>query len=167
MMGDAIEGEDSMAQNVRIESRPDGRIRFTFPYDADLIDSLKRHIPKYARAYRPDARAWDIRRPYDAVLRDLIEARLNVILPPDQEEFRRTIEVELLRSEVERLRTMIAERANIPEHYRAVHLLPSAPPELVQAARRALVKLHHPDAGGDVRTMQDVNAAFDIIQGGQ
>ena len=38
--------------------------------------------------------------------------------------------------------------------FATLHLLPSAPPELVQAAHRTLVKIHHPDvAGGDGQTM--------------
>lgn len=33
----------------------------------------------------------------------------------------------------------------------------------VVAARRRLAKLHHPDAGGDASTMQDVNRAVEVV----
>jgi hypothetical protein len=37
--------------------------------------------------------------------------------------------------------------------------------QVVKAAHRDLVKLHHPDRGGDLETMQTVNAAFDLLKG--
>lgn len=35
-------------------------------------------------------------------------------------------------------------------------------PDEIRAAYRALVKEHHPDLGGDTRTMQQINAAYEI-----
>jgi hypothetical protein len=52
----------------------------------------------------------------------------------------------------------------IPEHYATLHLLPGAPAEVVNAAHKALVKLHHPDRGGDTATMQAINAAADQVR---
>jgi hypothetical protein len=52
----------------------------------------------------------------------------------------------------------------IPEHYATLHLLPSAPAEVVNAAHKALVNLHHPDRGGDMATMQAINAAVDHVR---
>jgi hypothetical protein len=49
--------------------------------------------------------------------------------------------------------------------FATLHLLPTAPPELVQAAHRALVKIHHPDvAGGDGQTMVRINLALERIR---
>ena len=49
------------------------------------------------------------------------------------------------------------------DEFTALYLLPSAPPEVVRAAHKALAQMHHPDKGGDLRVMQVVNAAFDTI----
>ncbi len=48
--------------------------------------------------------------------------------------------------------------------YAVLHLLPSAPPELVTAAHRCLAELNHPDRGGSTATMQAINAAVDAIR---
>lgn len=55
--------------------------------------------------------------------------------------------------------------ADIAEAFAELHLTPSAPPELVAAARRVLTKMHHPDvAGGDLERMKRLNVAGDIIE---
>jgi hypothetical protein len=48
--------------------------------------------------------------------------------------------------------------------YAQLHLLPSAPAQLVQAAHRALIKLHHPDHGGDHASAVALNAAMAAIR---
>ena len=49
--------------------------------------------------------------------------------------------------------------------YRTLHLLPTAPPEVVAAAHRALVKLHHPDvAGGEHTAAVTINQAITAIR---
>ncbi len=53
----------------------------------------------------------------------------------------------------------------LSDAYRTLHLLPSAPPEVVQAAHRALVKLHHPDvAGGEHASAVLINNAMATIR---
>jgi len=53
----------------------------------------------------------------------------------------------------------------LSDAYRTLHLLPSAPPEVVQAAHRALVKLHHPDvAGGEHTAAVTINQAITAIR---
>lgn len=81
----------------------------------------------------------------------------------DQEKARRTYEQHERRS-----------RNNSPgtrpslqnDPWRTLHLLPSAPFEVVIAVRRALVVLHHPDRTGDPKNdeLAKVNAAFDEIK---
>jgi hypothetical protein len=44
--------------------------------------------------------------------------------------------------------------------YVALHLLPTAPPDVVKAAYRALATINHPDHGGDVVAMQQINLAY-------
>jgi len=50
--------------------------------------------------------------------------------------------------------------------YGVLHLLPSAPPELVTVAYRTLAQLHHPDRGGDAATMVQLNQAVAILRDG-
>lgn len=49
--------------------------------------------------------------------------------------------------------------------YRTLHLAPDAPPTLVEAARRTLMKTTHPDVGGDPDKARAVNQAADRILG--
>jgi hypothetical protein len=51
--------------------------------------------------------------------------------------------------------------------YRVLHLYPTAPPELAQAAHRIMVKLSHPDVGGSHEAAVAVNAAWEVIQAHQ
>ena len=48
--------------------------------------------------------------------------------------------------------------------YCTLHLLPSAPPELVTTAYRTLAPLHHPDRGGDISAMVALNQAIAILR---
>ena len=40
----------------------------------------------------------------------------------------------------------------------------AAPMEVIHAAYRALAKIYHPDAGGDVRKMQEINVAWEDLK---
>ncbi len=57
-----------------------------------------------------------------------------------------------------------APGASLAQAYATLHLLPSAPPEVVQAAHRALVKTNHPDIGGSHAVMVSLNKAVDAIR---
>ena len=59
-----------------------------------------------------------------------------------------------------------APAAPLTEAYATLHLLPSAPPELVTAAYRTLAQLHHPDRGGDTGAMIVINRAVEILRDG-
>ena len=48
--------------------------------------------------------------------------------------------------------------------YQTLGLADDAPKFVVEAAYRAMAKKHHPDSGGDVDSMKDVNAAFEEIK---
>jgi curved DNA-binding protein CbpA len=41
-----------------------------------------------------------------------------------------------------------------------LYLVPGAPPEVIKAVYRALSQQYHPDRGGDVAKMQELNAAM-------
>jgi hypothetical protein len=52
----------------------------------------------------------------------------------------------------------------VTDAFATLHLLPSAPPEVVRASYKALAQLVHPDKGGDVRAMQRLNEAYERLR---
>jgi hypothetical protein len=146
---------------VSVGPAPGGFIRFTFGYHKELIDDIKSGIPAYARAYRPAAKAWDVRPSHTEMMRGLIRKHLGVSLAPTEDGHD---ELHELRCEVAALRAKLRDAVFVPEACRVLYLLPDAPPEVVRAAHRALVRLKHPDMGGSTREMQAINAAADQLQ---
>ena len=48
--------------------------------------------------------------------------------------------------------------------YKVLKILPSAKLEEIKKAYRELVKIHHPDKGGDAKIILEINAAWEIIK---
>jgi hypothetical protein len=99
----------------------------------------------------------EITRHYFPSVRDLSRLDSSQLVPPDG--WRDRWERFLSRSETT---TRMDSPSACP--YGVLHLQPEAPFEVVQAAYRALSKLHHPDAGGDAERMQQINAAYWILK---
>jgi curved DNA-binding protein CbpA len=54
--------------------------------------------------------------------------------------------------------------ATLPDHYRALQVLPEAEHEVIRAAYRALAAKYHPDvSGGSTRRMSALNAAWAVL----
>lgn len=51
--------------------------------------------------------------------------------------------------------------------YATLHLLPTAPTELITAAYRILAKESHPDVGGVLEDMQRLNSAAEVLRNGR
>jgi hypothetical protein len=51
--------------------------------------------------------------------------------------------------------------------FTTLHLLPSAPPEVIKAAYKALARIHHPDARGDAAKMIEINRAYETLTQGK
>lgn len=65
-----------------------------------------------------------------------------------------------------KVRPKLSIPKSIPiNHYAALHLLPSAPIEVVNAAYKILVLKHHPDRDGDPETFLKIQKAFEVITG--
>ncbi len=124
----------------------DGTYRVTFPYDPDVVTGIKELVPPHSRAYDPDAKCWYVSSAYRDIVHELLEAVF--------------IDVE---TDPERTYTP-PTRTTPRTEYHVLHLQPSAPPELVEAAYRTLTKLYHPDRGGDTETMAAINAAVSVIR---
>ena len=55
---------------------------------------------------------------------------------------------------------------NRRNYYRLLHVQPDAPAEVIKAAYRALMGIHHPDKGGDVVKASLVNEAYTVLSDG-
>jgi hypothetical protein len=54
--------------------------------------------------------------------------------------------------------------SSLDEAYRVLHLLPTAPNEVLDAVHRALIKVHHPDCGGSHDDAVRINRAMEEIR---
>ena len=129
--------------------RRDGAVTLTFPFDGWLVDALKAEIPGHARTYAPDTRAWTIAPAYAGIAIRLM--------------YQAFTDVEV----IDAAAGPGFDRGGDPREAALVvlHLRPSAPPELVDAAYRTLARLNHPDRGGDHDAMLALNQAYDAIGG--
>lgn len=124
----------------------DGTYRVTFPYDPDVVAGIKELVPPHSRTYDPVGKSWFVASAYRDIVHELLEAVF--------------IEVE-----TDPERTFTPPTRTTPRtEFHVLHLQPTAPLELVEAAYRCLSRLHHPDRGGSVEIMQQINAAVSIIR---
>lgn len=104
--------------------------RVTFPFDRDVVESIKRIVPVHSRTYDPDEKAWYIAPAYFVPVRNLLTATfMQVGMDSDQRSFTPP--------------TSSSPRTS----YHVLHLQPTAPAPLVEAAYKCLSRLHHPDHG--------------------
>jgi hypothetical protein len=122
-----------------------------------LVERLKLTIPAAKREYRPDTKEWWAAIPYDSVALGIFLG----LWPGAQ----------VLRAGERRSAPPPPRRPLAREHhFAALHLLPSAPPAVVNAAYRALVKAHHPDLlpapekDRAHRRMVEINGAYEALQ---
>ena len=110
-----------------------------------LIDAWKAQIPYSRRTYEPKTRVWRFWGGYQAIATALLlqyfpDARV----PP-------------------RWQSPPTPPRVGTDSFAVLHLLPSAPLELIDAAFRCLAKRHHPDVGGDTATMRRLTEAHDAL----
>lgn len=115
-----------------------------FDFSPGMVEGIKTHIPSRQRTWKPDLRQWWFR----AEVIDSVCTLATLFCEGGY---------------------VHAQSSPAPAHrgpeaaYQTLHLLPSAPPELVKAAYKALSKLEHPDKGGDKARMQAINSAYGIL----
>jgi hypothetical protein len=119
----------------------------TFPFDRDVVEGIKNIVPVHSRTYDPKEKAWYISPAYRDVIQELLEA---VFIDVETDPERTTY-------------TPPSDRSPRTE-YTILHLLPSAPPELVETAYKCLSRMHHPDRGGTTEKMQELNSAVATIR---
>ena len=119
------------------------------------IDTLKSAIAPDMRSYNPATREWFVDEDAAGRMRRWLDyCRANLYA-----------EVEWLDGEAyanpEAEWTPPKPKPKAGDPYQTLHLLPSAPPEVVKAAYKALATLHHPDKpGGDGERMKVINDAY-------
>ncbi|MDQ3694291.1 MAG: hypothetical protein M3464_11775 [Chloroflexota bacterium] len=126
----------------------DGAVTVHFPYDKQFIERLKDTVPARYRTYCPPAKAWTVHEPY----RDRVIAMLVQWFPDVR--WRRRTESRPAPTPIRALDQAFAD----------LHLLPSAPPTLVEAAFRTMAKTAHPDKGGNEELMRRLNAAVETLR---
>jgi hypothetical protein len=123
-----------------------GDVALRFPFDARLVELLKSEIPAYARSYDPAEKTWTVAADYAALAVDLLRQRF-----PD--------------ARIERPGTRPhSAPTGSSRPFAVLHLLPTAPPELIEGAYKILARLHHPDRGGSTEAMQALNEARDALK---
>jgi hypothetical protein len=121
------------------------------------IDTLKSYVPASLRSYNPATREWFVDDDAAGRFRQWLDyCRVNLYAEIEW------LDGEGYDPEVE----WTPPKKPCPkaiDPYVALHLLPSAPPEVVKAAYRALALKHHPDKGGDTNAMQRINDAYRML----
>ncbi len=120
-----------------------------------LIDALKNFVSPVYRRYEPATRKWVVGEPATESFRSWLSyaratfgAQVQWIGETDAD------------PESEWTPSASAHPKAV-DPYVTLHLLPSAPPEVVRAAYKALATLHHPDKpGGETEVMQRINDAY-------
>lgn len=126
----------------------DGSFVLRFPYNAWVIDRIKAVIPSHGRSYDPGARVWTVYSAWISEAVGILEDAFETV----------TMHRNAQRAESARMSGSVGNN-----YYADLHLLPTAPPELVRDAYRCLAKLYHPDRGGSTAAMQRINAAKDHL----
>ena len=121
------------------------------PYKAIFITALKEQIPKEYRYWDKDERAWVVNYAYESELLTLCSEYFSDVSKYGERRYNTT-----------------PRAIQSPPAYQTLHLLPTAPKEVVMAAYRALSKLYHPDVNNSsdaTKKMVKINAAFSEIMG--
>ncbi len=137
--------QDAYSYSVKIKSDD--------PADFNLaINTLKSYISPDARTFDPQAKQWNIAKDADEMFQRWLAYARTVLGAKDEW---------VKQSDSRRERHHARPRPQAVDPYQTLHLLPSAPPEVVKAAYRALATLHHPDKpGGDGERMKVINDAY-------
>ncbi len=129
-----------------------------------VINDLKQRVPSHLRTYNLAFRSWFIKRQAAHYLCEWIEQARDAFdasVEGDPGPWTRGCRPDWQSTyEYDDGESYSPPRPKSIDPYQTLHLLPSAPPEVVRAAYKALAMKHHPDHGGDVGAMQRINDAY-------
>jgi hypothetical protein len=127
-----------------------GEAVLSFPYSAALVQALKDSIPFRYREYNPSTKEWTVQPEFaDYATALLLEHFPNAEIPPREQWRRRQAE---------------SWTDGDDRFFRVLHLRPTAQRELIDGAYRILALRLHPDHGGDVTEMQQLNGAYAALK---
>ena len=121
------------------------------PYNASFVTELKDRIPKEYRYWDKDERVWVVNYSYEKAILDLCSEYFDRVIKYGKKRYSAPTAI-----------------TSPSPAYQTLHLLPSAPKELIVAAYRVLSKLYHPDINKETNAtekMKRINVAFDEIMG--
>lgn len=121
----------------------DGRVALAFPYDKGAVTAIKLGIPATERGFHRGTKIWTV----SASWAERAVMLLGFHFP----------DLEVVRPHAHAAPPAPLRTAD--PAFAELHLLPSAPPALVEAAYRLLARLTHPDVGGDGDRMAALNHA--------
>lgn len=140
------------ADRLYYEYGADGWVYLYFDYDPTVVEAIKFAVPYGSRRWIPDRRSWWIASAFWPRLRKtLVDCGV------------------FAHSEFEELKVKGGGTA-----WSTLYLVNGAPPEVIDAAYRALAKLHHPDRATDVadlagrtQRMTTLNLAYEKLTEGK
>lgn len=122
-----------------------GGVVLETPFSQAFVDDIKFSIPRQHRSWDPEDKTWQVDRYYADTAADIFF-----------EHFPNGLEYEA--GEVRPSRPT----QNLPPWCEELHVLPTAPTSVIEAAYRALAKERHPDTGnGETRRMAQLNLAVE------
>lgn len=119
------------------------------PYNASFVIALKDKIPKGYRHWDSEEKVWVINYCYEEELIAICSMYFKDIAYYGEKKYS-------------------SKSIQSSPAYETLHLLPTAPKEVVIATYRALSKLYHPDVSNKpnaMERMKEINVAFDKIMG--
>ena len=126
------------------------------PYHAEFVAALKNDIPWDFRSWGGDWKTWTVESFYADRAVELVRRYFGEV----------TVEDQRRRNQESRQQSAGGPRQQtVPPDDVTLHLLPTAPPQLIDAAYKALARLTHPDLGGSTEAMQRLNAAYERLKG--
>lgn len=126
-----------------------GDIDIRTPYHAGFVESLKTMIPWDCRRWNGDTKLWHV----DSIFANQA--------------------IDIVRQYYDHVEVNQYHHQSSPpppnfttstDPFRVLFLIPTAPGPVITAAYRALARMHHPDNGGETKTMQTINAAYDKLK---
>jgi hypothetical protein len=138
----------SMPRTARCRLSAFGEAVLTFPFNRALVNDLKDGIPYRYREYNPTTKEWTVQPEYlDYAISLLLQHFPDADVPASARWQQRRA----------------ASTQCDTDDFSTLHLLPAAPQEVIDAAYRALAKIHHPDMGGDAAMMRRLTEAREAL----
>lgn len=151
-----------MSQVLKLEYSPEDQdwIGVRFSHNERFLSFIKYGLkPESYRRWNPDRRRWEV---YCEKLLLVVSMGRRFFNHVDYSSLPERIQITIAKHAKEHaddckksIRTTDGENP-----YQVLHLLPSAPFELVQSAYKTLAFLSHPDKGGDKDQFQRIDAAY-------